>query len=231
MINLGTSVIVENAAGEVLFIKREDFRLWVFPGGSLDHGETFVEGARREVKEETGVDIEIDGVLGVFAIRRGQHYSLVFHGHPLNDHRQTSFESLAVEYFPSSGLPSPVPPMILRRLDIYLNGERNVLDAAGWPFKYRIMLPPLIKLRNLRNRYLLKRPTPVQAQFTGMAAAYLNNELIAELPLEPDLVAWQALKAKLTDKLDVDVCPRKLRIATIDVDNRHVQFDIDFELG
>jgi len=40
--------------------------LWGVPGGVLDLGERVVDGVRREVREECGIEIEVDGLLGVF---------------------------------------------------------------------------------------------------------------------------------------------------------------------
>jgi 8-oxo-dGTP diphosphatase len=34
--------------------------VWTMPGGKLEFGESFEEGAKRELKEETGIDVEID---------------------------------------------------------------------------------------------------------------------------------------------------------------------------
>ncbi len=47
---------------KIFLVKRkmEPFRnLWIFPGGRKEKGESFEEGAKREVKEETGLDVKI----------------------------------------------------------------------------------------------------------------------------------------------------------------------------
>lgn len=56
------SVIVVNDKQEILLVKhRKGNRLyWVLPGGRLEYGETFHECAVRELKEETGLDVEIE---------------------------------------------------------------------------------------------------------------------------------------------------------------------------
>ncbi len=41
---------------------------WTLPGGGLDFGEDPADGARREVAEETGLEVRLDGVLGIFSL-------------------------------------------------------------------------------------------------------------------------------------------------------------------
>lgn len=59
------SVIVINQDQEILLVRhRKGNRLyWVLPGGRLEYGETFEECGKRELKEETGLDVDIDGFL------------------------------------------------------------------------------------------------------------------------------------------------------------------------
>ncbi|MDZ4835637.1 MAG: NUDIX hydrolase [Candidatus Melainabacteria bacterium] len=63
--NTRISVVVLNKDGEILLVrhKKGNQRYWVLPGGRLEYGETFEECAVREVKEETGLDVEMERFL------------------------------------------------------------------------------------------------------------------------------------------------------------------------
>ena len=52
------NVVVTNPAGEVLLIRRSDNDNWAVPGGAIDLGESMVQAAVRETREETGIDCE-----------------------------------------------------------------------------------------------------------------------------------------------------------------------------
>jgi ADP-ribose pyrophosphatase YjhB (NUDIX family) len=60
------SAIVTDELGRILLIKRRDNELWALPGGGHDIGETIEETAIREVKEETGLDVEIVALTGIY---------------------------------------------------------------------------------------------------------------------------------------------------------------------
>ena len=55
-----------NEKGEVLLQRRGDSNTWGFPGGAVEIGETPQQAAVREVKEETGLDVEVEKLLGVY---------------------------------------------------------------------------------------------------------------------------------------------------------------------
>lgn len=65
--------------GDVLFVRESE--MWLLPGGRLEAGESAEAGARREVREETGIEIEIVD-LGAIAeqtfVRRGSNDSYEF---------------------------------------------------------------------------------------------------------------------------------------------------------
>ncbi|AKC38486.1 Putative MutT/NUDIX-like protein [Mycolicibacterium phlei] len=60
------SAIVTDEQGRILLIKRRDNTLWALPGGGHDIGESIEQTAIREVKEETGLNVEITGLVGIY---------------------------------------------------------------------------------------------------------------------------------------------------------------------
>lgn len=60
------AALIRNDAGEILFQRRADDGLWSLPSGSIDPGETPAMSVIREVREETGLIVEVSAVAGVF---------------------------------------------------------------------------------------------------------------------------------------------------------------------
>ena len=84
---VGVGAVVVNGAGRVLLVKRRFEPLagqWSLPGGAVDVGETLEACIMRELREETGLDVEVGPVIEVFdrimrdaAGRVQYHYVLV----------------------------------------------------------------------------------------------------------------------------------------------------------
>lgn len=56
--------LIENDEGKILMIKNPD-RGWEIPGGQVEVGETLTDALKREIKEESGIDIEIGNLTAV----------------------------------------------------------------------------------------------------------------------------------------------------------------------
>lgn len=61
------NVVVANEAGDVLMIRRTDNGNWAVPGGAIDLGESVAQRAVRETLEESGIEYEITGIVGIYS--------------------------------------------------------------------------------------------------------------------------------------------------------------------
>jgi 8-oxo-dGTP diphosphatase len=64
--SVSVSGVIPDDHGRGLLIRRRDNQHWEPPGGVLELGETIQDGLRREIREETGLDIEPDALTGVY---------------------------------------------------------------------------------------------------------------------------------------------------------------------
>ncbi len=192
-VRIGTQTIVENEDGGILMLLREDFRLWTIPGGGLDAGETLQEGASREVLEETGIEVAFKDIIGVYEIDRGNHYVFVFSAKPVGGEPTTSSESLEVRYFQPAELPDNMVPSGPDRVQAYLNNQFRMLYVEQRPLRLRILIGLGLFFRDLRNRFILRRPTPTPHLFKMRVIGVMNRQTVAEVTAQPNEVAWQTL--------------------------------------
>lgn len=103
------NVIVINDDGAILIIKRTDNSHHALPGGGLDLGEHITQTAVRETKEETGLDVEITGLVGIYSNPRHlieytsngevrQEFCVVFTARPVGGELATSLEASEVSW-------------------------------------------------------------------------------------------------------------------------------------
>ncbi|GAA1378721.1 NUDIX domain-containing protein [Catellatospora chokoriensis] len=103
----GVAVIVDEQA-RVLLQRRADSGNWSLPGGTMEIGETLEQCVVREVREETGLDVEVTGLVGVYTdpghvIAYGdgearQQFSLVFRARVVGGELALSDESTELRY-------------------------------------------------------------------------------------------------------------------------------------
>ena len=78
---IGVGAIIFNSAGYVLLIKRDKaprFGLWSIPGGKQEAGESLKNACKREVFEETGLNIDVKNIIAVVERRvEAFHYVVI----------------------------------------------------------------------------------------------------------------------------------------------------------
>ncbi|MCZ7684838.1 MAG: NUDIX hydrolase [Sandaracinaceae bacterium] len=104
-------VIIEAPGGVVLIERAHEPRGWALPGGFIDYGEAPADAARREVKEETGLDVELTDLLFVYGAPdrdpRQHNLSVVYVGRASGTPRGGD-DAARAEVFALDALPSPL---------------------------------------------------------------------------------------------------------------------------
>jgi|ERR1700741_3180825 len=98
--------IVVDDQDRVLLIQRRDNGHWEPPGGVLELDETFEEGVKREVLEETGVYIEVERLTGVYKNLRRGIVALVFRCSPAAGRPRETAESATAKWVNLSSINS-----------------------------------------------------------------------------------------------------------------------------
>ena len=101
---------------KVLLLKRAIFpykNYWILPGGHVKYGEKVEEALKREIKEETGLDVKIKKLIGVFSDPkrdpRGHIISIAFLVEPIKDEKiKTNFEAKEGKFFELENLPKKI---------------------------------------------------------------------------------------------------------------------------
>lgn len=126
------TAFVVNDKGEILLERRSDNGRWGMPGGVQELGESITQTVVREVREETGIDVEVTGIVGIYtdpghviAFSDGevrQEFSLCFRARPVGGAVEVSGESHEVRWIPGKELES---------LDLIESARRRIHDALA----------------------------------------------------------------------------------------------------
>jgi ADP-ribose pyrophosphatase YjhB (NUDIX family) len=140
-VKVSVCVVVRRSArsSEILLMRRSDNAHWGLPGGYVEPGESAMTAARREVREETGFEVEIGRLVGVYSDpkqvvidygegRRVQAINLCFEAIAGEAGEATTpHETLDVGFFEMGQLPEPFVPIHEIRVR---DAERGGSDVA-----------------------------------------------------------------------------------------------------
>lgn len=98
------AVIAKDGGFVLIRRKNEPFKgCWALPGGFVERGETVEDATRREAREETGLDIELLALLGVYSDPkrdpRGHTVSIVYIAKPVGGELQAADDAAEAGIF------------------------------------------------------------------------------------------------------------------------------------
>ncbi len=115
--------------GKILLTQREDFETWILPSGGVEEGESVAQAAIRETKEETGLDVELTRLVGIYS-RLGNMpggHAVLFTARPIGGEiKYQPGETIAVEWFPFDAIPSPLSVGHKKRIEDAVAGASGV---------------------------------------------------------------------------------------------------------
>jgi ADP-ribose pyrophosphatase YjhB (NUDIX family) len=132
------NVVVVNEDGAILLIRRSDNDNWARPGGGMDLGESLPDTGVRETFEESGIEVEITGLVGIYTDPRHvilytsnnearQEFSVVFTARPIGGSPTPSDESTEVRWVAPAEIDSlPMDRSMRMRVSQYLNAPQDI---------------------------------------------------------------------------------------------------------
>jgi len=122
--DIGAFGIIVDEQRRVLLCHRRDVDLWNLPGGGVEKGETPRQAVVREVKEETGFDVVVRWLAGIYVNAGRRKIAFSFVCKVAGGKKKTSDESDAVKYFAFEHIPRYTYPYHVARI-------KDVLDKPG----------------------------------------------------------------------------------------------------
>jgi 8-oxo-dGTP diphosphatase len=128
---MGAAAVIRDREGRVLLVRHAYGRLnWELPGGASEPGETIVETAVREVREETGLDVVAEGMTGVYYDgERDAHHFVFLCTVTSGEAAPSSGEISACAYWPREDLPRPISDFTIRRIADALDDQARPLPT------------------------------------------------------------------------------------------------------
>lgn len=123
---VSVAALVTNEKDEILLVK-SPWRGWEYPGGLIEPGESFEAALRREVREESGVEIEITGFVGICKNVERNIVNIDFTARYVSGELTTSEESTEVGWFTEEEAMEMITfPLTKKRLANMRSGDRTV---------------------------------------------------------------------------------------------------------
>ena len=121
---------VQDRSDQVLLVRQNyGKRYWSLPGGSMEHGESIEQAAVREAKEETGLDVRLTRLVGVYSKPEQNALAVCFEAEIVGGSVQDATDEVVeCRYFSPDALPEPIRDHLRTRIADWRQG----LPHAVW---------------------------------------------------------------------------------------------------
>jgi ADP-ribose pyrophosphatase YjhB (NUDIX family) len=177
-LKLGVACAVFDDERRILLSKRGDFDVWNLPTGRLDKGEWLHEGARRETREETGVDVADLRPVGLYFQAGRARMNVLYAGKLAGGAlRQQTDETQANRFF----APNDFPPNVF--------ADYMAKDALAGGVHLHVLETPADELKRIRRKLAVRwlknllagRPEPRWTRFGVQASLAVVNSVTGEV--------------------------------------------------
>lgn len=125
MFRLGAFGIIINQDNKVLLCHRRDYDLWNLPGGKVEDGENPWRAVIREIREETGLNVEITHLSGIYSKPDKNELVFSFVCQVLTGEIILNDEADKIEYFDLEKIPSNTSPKQVERINDYFSDKNK----------------------------------------------------------------------------------------------------------
>ena len=129
-LTIGAFGIIFDEQKRILLVHRRDYDLWNLPGGTLENFESPVNTVKREVREETGLEVEVSKLLGIYNKDNKNDMAFSFLCKVKSGKITLNDEADKIEYFEINKLPTnTVPKQVERIKDALLNSNEVIFKT------------------------------------------------------------------------------------------------------
>jgi 8-oxo-dGTP diphosphatase len=127
---IGVFALIFNYEKQILLGHRRDIDWWNLPGGGMESGETVDEAVCREVREETGLEVKVERLVGVYSKPQKQEVVLTFLCQTIGGTLQPTEETRENRYFSLDALPGNTLPKHRQRIEDALFNQQTAVIRA-----------------------------------------------------------------------------------------------------
>lgn len=124
---IGAFGLIRDESDRILLVLRSDMPVWNLPGGGMEKDEAPWQCVVREVKEETGFDVEVGRLVGIYHKPKQDDVAFTFECKIVGGQITLNDEAADIQWFDFKNIPKNISPKHLERIEDLWNGATEVV--------------------------------------------------------------------------------------------------------